>query len=69
MSFKKHYIFGALVATVIICLTVLLIARVYFNSQEITAASEECLQANGIIHVEKGFLNLTYSFMCVQEAK
>lgn len=69
MTIKKHYILGVIVATIIICFTMLLIARVYFNSHEITVASEECLQANGIIHVEKGLLNLTYSFMCVQEAK
>lgn len=55
---------GLIVATLIVCLTVLLIARIYFNSMEIAAASDECLNNNGIVQVDKSFLSLTYSLSC-----
>lgn len=36
----------------------------YFNSKEIKLAGESCLENEGIVVVEKTFLNLDYSFSC-----
>lgn len=36
----------------------------YFNSKEISNASEKCLKNEGVVIVEKTMLNLDYTFSC-----
>ncbi|MBD8005457.1 hypothetical protein [Bacillus norwichensis] len=53
-----------IVALFIIVESFLISSKIYFNSMEIRALSEGCLDLEGKIAVEKTFFNLDYSFSC-----
>lgn len=52
---------------IIIISLFLLASKVYFNTKEITAASESCYENGGNPSVESTFLTLGYLFTCSSE--
>ena len=58
---SKQWI-AMIVSLAIVVAVFLMTSQSYFNSKEIRTASERCLENEGIIIVEKTFLNLGYSF-------
>ncbi|TRZ39821.1 hypothetical protein CEQ21_02425 [Niallia circulans] len=60
---KKLNLTTALIMIILITLF-LLASKVYFNTKEITTASESCYENGGNPSVESTFLTLGYSFTC-----
>ncbi|MFS0784931.1 hypothetical protein ABC345_00925 [Shouchella sp. 1P09AA] len=61
---RNLLVMGLVAATLIIAIAFLLISKIYFNSKEIQTASQQCVDNDGLVQVEKSFLSLTYSFSC-----
>ncbi|GIN91595.1 MULTISPECIES: hypothetical protein [Siminovitchia] len=67
MGLKKLTIpqrLSIIVTLIIVVASFLISSKIYFNSKEISALSEGCLDLDGEIAVEMTFFNLDYSFSC-----